>query len=76
MGIEDDDGLDSESMNLQPWEPTMQQIADDLRRAQKGQDGILKAWRAKLEREPFSLRPYQIDKIVRELRKRHPGAIR
>ena len=63
-------------MNLQPWESTMQQIADELRLAQKGRDRILKAWRAKLEREPFSLRPFQIDQIVRELRKRLPGFIR
>ena len=75
-GIEHDDGLDSESMNLKPWEPTLQQIADELRRAHKGRDRILKAWRAKLESEPFSLRPYQIDEIVRELRNRLPDFIR
>ena len=63
-------------MNLQPWEPTLQQIADELKLAPKGWRGILKAWRVKLEREPFTLRPFQIDEIVRELRKRHPSYFR
>jgi hypothetical protein len=57
-------------MNLKAWETTIQQIADELSLAPKeaGQQKILTAWRAKLEKEPTSLLPFQIDQIVREVR--------
>jgi hypothetical protein len=59
-------------MNLQSWETTIQQIADESSLAPKdaGQHRVLTAWRAKLEKEPTSLLPFQIDEIVREVRKR------
>lgn len=59
-------------MNLKAWEATIQQIADEssLTPKEAGQYRILTAWRAKLEKEPTSLQPYQIDEIVREVRKR------
>ena len=59
-------------MNLKAWEATIQQIADELSLAPKeaGQQKILTAWRAKLEKEPTSLLPFQIDEIVREVRKK------
>jgi hypothetical protein len=59
-------------MNLKAWEATIQQIADELSLAPKepGQHRILTAWRAKLEKEPTSLPPFQIDGIVREVRRR------
>ena len=63
-------------MNLQPWEATIQQFATEIRRAQMGRSKILIAWRAKLEKEPFSLRPFQIDEIVRELRNRLSDILR
>ena len=58
-------------MNLKAWEATIQQIADESSLAPKEADQhrILTAWRAKLEKEPTSLHPYQIDEIVREVRK-------
>jgi hypothetical protein len=61
-------------MNLQTWETTIQQIADDFSLAptEAGQHRILTAWRAKLENEPTSLQPFQIDHIVREVRRRLP----
>ena len=59
-------------MNLKPWESTIQHIVDEFSLAPKDSDQqkILIAWRAKLEKEPTSLQPYQIDEIVREVRKR------
>ncbi|NLX95815.1 MAG: hypothetical protein GXY83_06535 [Rhodopirellula sp.] len=57
-------------MRLQVWEATIQQIIDECNREQKGADKTLMAWRAKLEKEPTLLQPYQIDEIVREVRQR------
>jgi hypothetical protein len=57
-------------MRLQEWEATIQQIVDECNHDEKGLDGVFVAWRAKLEKEPTSLRPFQIDEIVREARQR------
>ena len=59
-------------MNLKPWESTIQQIADEFSLSPKDSDQqkILIVWRAKLEKKPTSLPPFQIDEIVREVRKR------
>ena len=59
-------------MNLAKWESTIQQIADDSNHEprESGKHKILTDWRTKLEREPTSLLPFQIDEIVREARKR------
>ena len=59
-------------MNLKVWEATIQQIADELSLVPKdtGQQRILTAWRAKLEKEPTSLLPFQIDQIVQDVRKK------
>ena len=58
-------------MNLKAWEPTIQQIVADsnLQPKEADQQRIFSAWRAKLEKEPISLLPFQIDQIVREVRK-------
>ena len=58
-------------MNLKPWEATIHQIVADSNHQPKEADQhrILSAWRAKLEKEPTSLLPFQIDQIVREVRK-------
>ena len=65
-------------MNLQNWEAMIQHIADELSLAPKeaSQHKILTAWRAKLEKEPTSLQPYQIDEIVRQVRTRMTVASR
>ena len=65
-------------MNFKLWEATLQQIADEFSLAPKeaAQQRILAAWRAKLEKEPTSLLPYQIDQIVREARTRFAVASR
>jgi len=57
-------------MHLQEWETTVQKIVDECGHEQKGADKILMAWRAKLEKEPTLLKPFQIDEIVREVRQR------
>ena len=65
-------------MRLKDWEATIQQIADESNHEEKeaGKQRILTAWRAKLEKEPASLLPFQIDSIVREVRKRLTVAAR
>lgn len=57
-------------MRLEEWEVTIQQMIDDCDRKPKGKDRILMEWRAKLEKEPTLLRPFQIDEIVRAVRSR------
>jgi hypothetical protein len=59
-------------MNLQEWEPTISQIVHEANHEpeESGKFRVLTAWRAKLEREPTSLQPFQIDHIVREVRRR------
>ena len=56
-------------MNLQSWDATINQIAAEFIQ-DGGKDRVLIAWRSKLENEPTSLPPFQIDQIVREARKR------
>jgi hypothetical protein len=59
-------------MRLQEWEETIQQISDECGHEQgRGNENrILTKWRAKLEEEPYLLQPFQIDQIVREVRRR------
>ena len=57
-------------MRLQDWEVTIQEIIGECNHEQKGADKVLTKWRAKLEQEPTLLQPFQIDKIVREVRQR------
>ncbi len=57
-------------MRLQEWEVTIQEIIDECNHEQEGADKFLMKWRAKLEKEPTLLQPFQIDEIVREVRQR------
>ncbi|MFP6677927.1 MAG: hypothetical protein VB878_22760 [Pirellulaceae bacterium] len=59
-------------MRLQEWEVTIQEIIDEYNHDQKERTGekTLVKWRAKLEKEPTLLQPFQIDEIVREVRQR------
>jgi hypothetical protein len=58
-------------MRLQDWEGTIQKIVDECGHEQQQKaDKILTAWRAKLEKEPTLLEPFQIDEIMREVRQR------
>ena len=57
-------------MRLEEWEVTIQKIIDECNDEQERTDRILLKWRAKLEKEPTLLQPFQIDEIVRAVRKR------
>jgi hypothetical protein len=57
-------------MHLQEWEVTIQKIIDECNQGQARVDAVLSAWRAKLEKEPALLKPFQIDKIVRDVQRR------
>ncbi len=57
-------------MRLLEWEPTIQEIVDECNHEEKNSDKVLTEWRAKLEKEPTLLQPFQIDEIVREVRQR------
>jgi len=57
-------------MRLQEWEVTIQKIVDECNHERTRVDAVLKAWRAKLEKEPTLLQPFQIDEIVREVQQR------
>lgn len=59
-------------MNLSVWEATIQQIVKESswEAKESGKQKVLSAWRAKLEKAPTSLHPFQIDEIVRAVRSR------
>ena len=57
-------------MRLQEWETTIRKIVDECKHPQKDASKVLMEWRAKLEKEPSLLEPFQIDEIVREVRQR------
>jgi hypothetical protein len=65
-------------MNLNEWEPTIQKIVEESNheKNESGKQRILTEWRAKLEKEPTLLQPFQIDEIVREVRRRLESANR
>lgn len=60
------------SMKLHDWEQTIRQIVEESNHEPKesGKSRLLMEWRTKLAREPHLLQPFQIDEIVREVRKR------
>ena len=55
-------------MRLQEWEVTIQKIIDECEQTRV--NTVLMAWRAKLEKEPTLLQPFQIDEIMREVQQR------
>jgi len=58
-------------MRLEDWEVTIQEIVHECKEQEaRGEDRILMKWRAKLEKEPTLLKPFQIDEIMREVRRR------
>jgi hypothetical protein len=57
-------------MHLELWEVAIQQIVDECNHKKKATDRALMKWRATLEKEPSLLQPFQIDEIVREVRRR------
>ena len=57
-------------MRLKDWEVTILEIVEECNHEQKGAVRVLTKWRAKLEKEPILLRPFEIDEIVRAVRER------
>ena len=57
-------------MRLHKWEVTIQEIVEECNHEEKRSDKVLMEWRAKLEKEPTLLQPFQIDEIVREVQQR------
>ena len=59
-------------MNLQAWEATIQMALEAFTREpnEPGKQRVLKEWRSRLEKEPHKLQAFQIDEIVREVRRR------
>lgn len=57
-------------MRLDDWEVIIQNIIDECNHEKKRADKVLLKWRATLEREPTRLMPFQVDEIVREVRRR------
>jgi hypothetical protein len=58
-------------MILQDWLAPIQQMIEESNQAIKesGKQKVLTEWRAKLEKAPYLLKSFQIDEIVREVRK-------
>jgi hypothetical protein len=57
-------------MLLEEIEVTIQKIVDECDHKRGRPDSVLKEWRARLEKEPTLLAPFQIDKIMRAVRDR------
>ena len=66
------DNVKEQSMKLHDWEQTIRQLIEESNQEPKesGKSRVLMKWRAKLAHEPHHLQPFQIDEIVREVRKR------
>lgn len=61
-------------MRFDEWEVTIQKMINECKQEQKRPDGVLAKWRATLAKEPSLLQPFQIDQIMREVRRRLRGA--
>ena len=59
-------------MNFQKLEVNIQDMTEafNLEPKESGKNLLLKEWRKSLAMEPHLLQPFQIDEIVREVRKR------
>ena len=63
-------------MMLQDWDVTVHQMVEESLQEPKesGKQRVLTEWRSKLAKEPHSLQSFQIDDIVRKVRKRLTAA--
>ena len=63
------------SWKLKDWKSTVEKIVNETTQSPKlsGKQKILDDWRAQLEKEPNHLQAFQIDVIVREVRRRLKG---
>ena len=60
---------------LEDWEATVEKMVNESNQMPKrsGKQKVLDDWRAQLQKEPTRLQAYQIDVIVREVRRRLKG---
>ena len=68
----DTESTKEQIMNFQKWEVTIQTMTEafKLETKEAGKSLVLTEWRKSLAKEPHLLKPFQIDEIVREVRKR------
>ncbi len=57
-------------MRFEEMEVIIQKIVDECEHERGRPNSVLTEWRAKLEKEPTLLQPFQIDKIMRAVRDR------
>jgi hypothetical protein len=57
-------------MRLEDWAVTIQKMTDECNHVQMTPDRVLWLWRVKLEKEPTLLKPFEIDQIVRAVRRK------
>jgi len=60
---------------LQDWESTIKKIVDESNEApsRSAKQKVLDNWRAQLQKEPTLLKAFQIDMIVRDVRRKLKG---
>ena len=70
--VTDTESTKEQSMNFQKWEATIYLMIEESNREAKepGKNRVLTEWRATLTKTPHNLQPFQIDEIVREVRRR------
>ena len=63
---------EEQSMNLRKMELSIHEMTEafNLEPRESGKNLLLKEWRTSLAKEPHLLEPFQIDQIMREIRKR------
>ena len=68
----DSESTEEQSMKFEKWEVTIQKLTEafNLEAKESGKNLVLTVWRKSLAKEPHLLKPFQIDEIVREVRKR------
>ena len=68
----DTESTEEQAMDFKKWEVTIQKMIDEsnLETKEPGKNRVLIEWRAMLTKTPHLLQPFQIDEIVREVRRR------
>ena len=68
----DTESTEEQAMDFKKWEVSIQKMIDEsnLETKEPGKNRVLMEWRAMLTKAPHLLQPFQIDEIVREVRRR------
>ena len=68
----DTESTEEQAMDFKKWEVIIQKMIDEskLETKEPGKNRVLIEWRAMLTKTPHLLQPFQIDEIVREVRRR------